>query len=135
MNQYLLDTNICIYIINKKPDAVYQKFKKVNLDNIFISTISEYEIKYGVEKSQKSDHNKKIVTEFLEFLNILPFDSESASIAGTIRNALEKKGQIIGPYDLIIASQALAKDFVLVTNNEKEFKRIKNLKVENWIIK
>ena len=147
MNQYLLDTNICIYIINKKPEEVYQRFKKVNLDNIFISTISEYEIKYGVEKSQKSDHNKKIVNvfqlsyfltsfnEFLGFLNILPFDSESASIAGSIRNTLEKKGQIIGPYDLLIASQALAKDIVLVTNNEKEFKRIKNLKVENWIIK
>jgi tRNA(fMet)-specific endonuclease VapC len=135
MNQYLLDTNICIYIINKKPEAVYQRFKKVSLDNIFISTISEYEIKYGVEKSQKSDHNKKVVNEFLGFLNILPFDSESASIAGSIRNTLEKKGQIIGPYDLLIASQALAKDFVLVTNNEKEFKRIKNLKVENWIIK
>ena len=135
MNQYLLDTNICIYIINKKPEEVYQRFKKVNLDNIFISTISEYEIKYGVEKSQKSDNNKKIVNEFLGFLNILPFDSESASIAGSIRNTLEKKGQIIGPYDLLIASQALAKDIVLVTNNEKEFKRIKNLKVENWIIK
>ena len=135
MNQYLLDTNICIYIINKKPEEVYQRFKKVNLDNIFISTISEYEIKYGVEKSQKSDHNKKIVNEFLGFLNILPFDSESASIAGSIRNTLEKKGQIIGPYDLLIASQALAKDIVLVTNNEKEFKRIKTLKVENWIIK
>jgi tRNA(fMet)-specific endonuclease VapC len=135
MNQYLLDTNICIYIINKKPEAVYQRFKKVSLDNIFISTISEYEIKYGVEKSQKSDHNKKIVNEFLGFLNILPFDSESASIAGSIRNTLEKKGQIIGPYDLLIASQALAKDAILVTNNEKEFKRIKNLKVENWIIK
>jgi tRNA(fMet)-specific endonuclease VapC len=135
LNQYLLDTNICIYIINKKPEEVYQRFKKVSLDNIFISTISEYEIKYGVEKSQKSDHNKKIVNEFLGFLNILPFDSESASIAGSIRNTLEKKGQIIGPYDLLIASQALAKDFVLVTNNEREFKRIKNLKVENWIIK
>jgi tRNA(fMet)-specific endonuclease VapC len=133
MNQYLLDTNICIYIINKKPETVYQKFKKVNLDNIFISAISEFEIKYGVEKSQKSDHNKKILNEFLGFLNILPFDSESASVAGSIRNRLEKKGQVIGPYDLLIASHAIAKDIILVTNNEKEFKRIKELKVENWI--
>ena len=133
MNQYLLDTNICIYIMNKKPEAVYQKFKKVSLDTIFISAISEYEIKYGVEKSQKSDKNKKIVTEFLGFLTILPFDSESTSIAGSIRNTLEKKGQIIGPYDLLIASQALAKNLILITNKEKEFRRIKGLKIENWI--
>ncbi len=135
MNQYLLDTNICIYIMNKKPEAVYQKFKKVNLDNIFISAISEFEIKYGVEKSKKSDQNRKTVLEFLGFLNILPFDSQSTSIAGSLRSTLEKKGQIIGPYDLLIASQALAKDLILITNNEKEFRRIKDLKIENWIHK
>ncbi|MCW7475627.1 type II toxin-antitoxin system tRNA(fMet)-specific endonuclease VapC [Leptospira levettii] len=133
MNQYLLDTNICIYIINQKPESVYQKFKKISLDNIFISAISEFELRYGVEKSQKSEQNQKTLNEFLGFLNIIPFDSESASIAGSIRTKLEKKGEIIGPYDVLIASQAIANDIILVTNNEKEFKRIKELKIENWI--
>ncbi|MCW7494708.1 type II toxin-antitoxin system VapC family toxin [Leptospira sp. 2 VSF19] len=133
MNQYLLDTNTCIYIINKKPENVYQKFKKVSLDNIFISTITEFELKYGVQKSQKPDQNQKTLNEFLGYLNIIPFDSEAASIAGSIRTRLEKKGEIIGPYDLLIASQAIANDIIIVTNNEKEFKRIKELKIENWI--
>lgn len=133
MNQYLLDTNICIYIINQKPQIVYQKFKKVSLDNISISAITEFELKYGVEKSQKSEKNQNTLSEFLGFLNIVPFDSHAASIAGSIRTRLEKKGEIIGPYDLLIASQAIANEMILVTNNEKEFKRIKELKIENWI--
>ncbi len=133
MNQYLLDTNICIYIINQKPERVYQKFKKVSLDNIFISAVTEFELRYGVEKSQKSEQNQKTLNEFFGFLNIIPFHSESATLAGSIRTKLEKKGEIIGPYDLLIASQAIANDLILVTNNEKEFRRIKELKIENWI--
>ncbi|ABZ95752.1 VapC-like nucleic acid-binding protein [Leptospira biflexa serovar Patoc strain 'Patoc 1 (Ames)'] len=133
MNHYLLDTNICIYIINKKPENVYQKFKKISLDNIFISSITEFELRYGVQKSQKADKNQKTLNEFLGYLNVINFDSESASVAGTIRTKLEKKGEIIGPYDLLIASQAIASDIILVTNNEKEYKRIKELKIENWI--
>ncbi|MDF3822414.1 type II toxin-antitoxin system VapC family toxin [Leptospira sp. 96542] len=133
MSQYLLDTNTCIYIINKKPEKVYQKFKKVSLDNIFISTITEFELRYGVQKSQKADQNQKTLNEFLGYLNIIPFDSVAASIAGSVRTRLEKKGEIIGSYDLLIASQAIANDIIIVTNNEKKFKRIKELKIENWI--
>jgi tRNA(fMet)-specific endonuclease VapC len=133
MNQFLLDTNICIYIINQKPESVFKKFKKVSLDNILISSVTEYELRYGVEKSQKSEKNLAILNDFLAYLNIIPFDSLSSSIAASIRCKLEKKGEMIGPYDLLIASQALANDYTLVTNNEREFKRIKDLKIENWI--
>ncbi len=133
MSQYLLDTNICIYIINKRPESVYKKFKKVNLENICISSITDFELRYGVEKSQKLEKNFQILEEFLGYLNILPFDTSDSIIAAAIRNRLEKKGKMIGPYDILIASQAISRDLVLVTNNEKEFKRIKELKIENWL--
>lgn len=133
MNQYLLDTNICIYIINQKPESVYKKFKKVNLDNICISSITEFELRYGVEKSEKSEKNRIILNEFLSYLNIISFESKTSSIAGAIRSKLEMKGEMIGPYDLLIAAQALEGGYTLVTNNEKEFKRIKDLKIDNWI--
>jgi tRNA(fMet)-specific endonuclease VapC len=94
---------------------------------------TEYELRYGVEKSQKSEKNLAILNDFLAYLNIIPFDSLSSSIAASIRCKLEKKGEMIGPYDLLIASQAIANDYTLVTNNEREFKRIKDLKIENWI--
>ncbi len=133
MSQYLLDTNICIYIINKRPESVYKKFKKVNLENIFISSITDFELRYGVEKSQKLEKNFQILEDFLGYLNILSFDTSDSLVAATIRNRLEKKGEMIGPYDILIASQAISRDLVLVTNNEKEFKRIKELKIENWL--
>lgn len=133
MSQYLLDTNICIYIINKRPESVYKKFKKVKLENISISSITDFELRYGVEKSQRSEKNFHILEEFLGYLNILPFDTSDGMVAASIRNRLEKKGEMIGPYDVLIASQAISKDLVFVTNNEKEFKRIKELKIENWL--
>lgn len=133
MSQYLLDTNICIYIINKRPESVYKKFKKVKLENISISSITDFELRYGVEKSQKSEKNFQVLEDFLGYLNVIPFDTSASMIAASLRNRLEKKGEMIGPYDILIASQAIAKDLVLVTNNEKEFKRIKELKIENWL--
>jgi len=132
MSQYLLDTNICIYIINHKPESVYQQFKKVNLENIFISTITEFELFYGVQKSSRPVKNKSALNEFLGYLNIIPFSSESSAIAARIRVDLERQGKPVGPYDLLIASEAINKGFTLVTNNEKEFKQVKGLKVENW---
>jgi tRNA(fMet)-specific endonuclease VapC len=133
VSQYLLDTNICIYIINKRPESVYKKFKKVKLENISISSITDFELRYGVEKSQRSEKNFQILEDFLSYLNIVPFDGSASMIAASLRNRLENKGEMIGPYDILIASQAIAKDLVLVTNNEKEFKRIKELKIENWL--
>ncbi|PJZ49012.1 type II toxin-antitoxin system tRNA(fMet)-specific endonuclease VapC [Leptospira saintgironsiae] len=133
MNKYLLDTNICIYIINQRPDSVYKKFKKVALENIYISSITEFELNFGVEKSLHKEKNRRALADFIGYLNILPFDSNSSEIAAKIRFSLEKLGKPIGPFDLLIASQAISNDHILVTNNEKEFKRIKDLKLENWL--
>ncbi|WP_061250127.1 type II toxin-antitoxin system tRNA(fMet)-specific endonuclease VapC [Leptospira alstonii] len=133
MTQYLLDTNICIYIINQKPDSVYKKFKKIKLENIFISSITEFELKYGVQKSLHFERNLKVLEEFLSYLNILPFVSEDTNKAAKIRVELERVGKPIGPFDLLIASQALSNKLSLVTNNEKEFNRIKDIKIENWV--
>ncbi|MCH1911638.1 type II toxin-antitoxin system tRNA(fMet)-specific endonuclease VapC [Leptospira noguchii] len=133
MTQYLLDTNICIYIINQKPESVYKKFKKIKLENISISSITEFELKYGVQKSLHFEKNLKVLEEFLSYLNILPFVSEDTNKAAKIRVELEKVGKPIGPFDLLIASQALSNRLTLVTNNEKELNRIKDLKIENWL--
>ncbi|MBE7413550.1 MAG: type II toxin-antitoxin system VapC family toxin [Leptospiraceae bacterium] len=81
MNHYLLDTNICIYLINNRPQEVYTKFKKVKLENIHISSVTDFELRYGVQKSSKNNYNSKILDEFLSYLDIIPFDSKAASIA------------------------------------------------------
>ncbi|TGN04017.1 type II toxin-antitoxin system tRNA(fMet)-specific endonuclease VapC [Leptospira dzoumogneensis] len=133
MNKYLLDTNICIYIINRRPDSVYKKFKKAALENIYISSITEFELYFGIEKSLHKEKNRRALADFIGYLNILPFDSNSSTIAAKLRFNLEKSGKSIGPFDLLIASQAISNDHILVTNNEKEFKRIKELKLENWL--
>ncbi|MCG6162063.1 MULTISPECIES: type II toxin-antitoxin system tRNA(fMet)-specific endonuclease VapC [Leptospira] len=133
MIQYLLDTNICIYIINQKPESVYKKFKKIKFENIFISSITEFELKYGVQKSLHSEKNSRVLEDFLSYLNILPFVSEDTNKAAKVRVELEKVGKPIGPFDLLIGSQALSNKLTLVTNNEKEFNRIKDLKIENWL--
>ncbi|EMJ60789.1 PIN domain protein [Leptospira sp. P2653] len=129
----MLDTNICIYIINQKPESVYKKFKKIKLENIFISSITEFELKYGVQKSLHFERNLKVLEEFLSYLNILPFVSEDTNKAAKVRVELERVGKPIGPFDLLIASQALSNKLTLVTNNEKEFTRIKEIKIENWL--
>ncbi|TGK08797.1 type II toxin-antitoxin system VapC family toxin [Leptospira fletcheri] len=133
MTKVLLDTNICIYIINKRPDSVYKKFKKIELENIYISSITEFELRYGVQKSRFFEKNKKALDDFLNYLNILSYGREETEISARIRSELEKSGNPIGPYDLLIASQAVSNGYILVTNNEKEFKKIRGLKIENWI--
>ncbi|TGK06646.1 type II toxin-antitoxin system VapC family toxin [Leptospira semungkisensis] len=133
MSKYLLDTNICIYIINQRPPVVQEKFKKITLENIYISSVTEFELHYGIQKSHKKEQNTKVLSEFLSYLNLLPYGSREAQISARIRFQLEKQGKPIGPFDLLIASQAIANDCILVTNNEKEFKRIKELKTENWV--
>lgn len=131
--KYLLDTNMCIYIIKKKPPQVFDKFKILNPADVGISSITLAELEYGVYKSQKQQQNQLALNQFLLPLEIIAFDEKSTEIYGKIRTELEKKGKIIGAMDLLIASQALALDLTLVTNNIKEYSRITNLKIENWI--
>ena len=133
MIKYLIDTNICIYIMNKRPTGIIHKFKRFDVGEICVSTITVSELQYGVSKSKNRRLNKQRIEEFLSPLEILPYDEIAASIYGDIRIQLEKRGEPIGPLDLLIAAHALSKNLVLISNNEKEFKRVKNLKVENWV--
>jgi tRNA(fMet)-specific endonuclease VapC len=131
--KYLIDTNICIYIMNNRPTDVIQKFKKVHLGEIGVSTITISELQYGVAKSQRRTRNQIRLNEFIAPLETLPYDRAAAKTYGAIRYQLEKSGQPIGPLDLLIAAQAMSQNLIIVTNNDKEFVRIRKLKVENWV--
>ena len=130
--KYLLDTNICIYIINQRPAEVIQRFRQYAVGDIGISSITASELAYGVEKSASS-RNKNALSLFLAPLSILPFDENCIWQYGQLRSELERKGNIIGPLDQLIAAHALSLNIPLVTNNLKEFKRIPNLQLENWV--
>ena len=130
--KYLIETNICIFIMNKRPPAVIRKFKRFELGEIGISTITVSELQYGVAKSNHRKKNADRLEEFLAPLEIIPYDQPAANVYGDIRFQLEKRGEPIGPLDLLIAAHAVSRDLIIITNNDKEFKRIKSLKVENW---
>jgi tRNA(fMet)-specific endonuclease VapC len=130
--KYLIDTNICIYIMNKKPDDVIQRFKQIKMGEIGISTITISELQYGISKSKQRKKNKIRLNEFISPLEILPYDESAAKTYGDIRYELEKAEEPIGPLDVLIAAHAVSRNLTIVTNNDKEFKRIKKLKVENW---
>lgn len=134
---YLLDTNICIYIIKKSPEQVLKKLELINKSEakkkIFLSSITVSELYYGVEKSSQFEKNLEALKGFLTPFDIVDFDHESAEVFGKVRSELERNGLIIGPYDLQIASIAIANGLTLVTNNTKEFNRVDGLKLENWV--
>ena len=119
--------------MNKRPIGIIQKFKLFDVGEIAVSAITVSELQYGASKSKNQRSNKQRIDEFLSPLEILPYDEIAASIYGDIRLQLEKCGDTIGPLDLLIAAHALSRNLVLISNNEKEFKRVKSLKVENWI--
>jgi tRNA(fMet)-specific endonuclease VapC len=134
---YLLDTNICIYIIKKSPEKVIKKLESIPNDEgkneIYLSSVTVSDLFYGVEKSSQLEKNFEALKGFLTPFQIINFDHESAEVFGRVRSDLERKGTVIGPYDLQIASIAIAHDLVLVTNNIKEFKRVDGLNLENWV--
>ncbi len=130
--KYLIDTNICIYILNKRPLNVIRKFKQFEPGEIGISTITVSELQYGVAKSKHRELNQLRLDDFLTPIEVLEYDQNAAREYGDIRFGLEKAGRPIGPLDLLMAAQAKSRKLILVTNNEKEFNRIKDLRVENW---
>lgn len=130
--KYILDTNICIYIIKKKPIEVFEKFRILPLGSIGISSITLAELLFGVNKSTQSDKNRSALNQFLIPLDILDFDMAAALAYGEIRMNLESKGTPIGALDTLIGAHVKSRNLILVTNNEKEFNRIEGLKIENW---
>jgi tRNA(fMet)-specific endonuclease VapC len=130
--KYMLDTNICIYIIKKQPAHVLNTLRKKSISDICISSITLVELEYGVQKSGRKEQNTIALAEFLAPLDIISFDENAALESGKIRTFLEMKGNLIGGYDLLIGAHCITLDLILVTNNLKEFQRIPELKVENW---
>ena len=131
--KYMLDTNICIYIIKKKPEKILKTFNSLNVGDVCISSITFAEMQYGIFKSQHREKNTIALINFLAPIEIMPFSNNSAVCYGEIRADLEIRGQIIGAYDLLIAAHALSENLTLITNNVKEFSKIKGLSVLNWL--
>ncbi len=133
MNQYLLDTNICIYLIKKSPPEVFERFKKIRLNQLHIPTVTVFELYYGIEKNNSHQRNLLALEKFIEPLSIVDFDLSAAKKAAHIRNQLRILGTPIGPYDIQIAAIALSLHMVLLTNNIDEFERVDGLRLENWV--
>lgn len=130
--KYMLDTNICIYVIKNKPPQVLTKFQEHLKDGLCISAITLAELEYGVEKSMYPEKNAVALMQFLSVLDILPFDNLAAVEYGKICADLQKRGVPIGTMDMLIAGHARSEGIVLVTNNVREFERVPELKLENW---
>jgi len=132
MLKYLLDTNIVIYVLKRRPKEVLNVFN-ANASRMAISSITLSELMYGAEKSLNTDKNLEAVEEFVSHLEVLPYDAKASQHYGQIKAALEKKGQIIGENDIHIAAHAISHGLILVSNNVREFKRVPNLALENWV--
>lgn len=130
---FMLDTDICIYTIKRKPLSVLKRLEMLQSGMVFISSITFAELMNGAKKSKFVDDNIRRLNALSEIIDVLPFDKDAAVAYGDIRFDLEKRGIIIGSNDLLIASHALSRSLTLVTNNVKEFSRVKGLNIENWV--
>ena len=130
---YLLDTDTCIYVLNKQPPQVAKKFRTIKAENIALSSVTLAELYYGAEKSRLGERNKRALAQFVMALNKADFTSEAAQTYAGLRVYLERSGTPIGPLDTLIAAHALSLEATLVTNNVREFSRVPNLNLENWI--
>ena len=133
--KYLFDTNICIYLINKKFEYLIDRVEKYGIENIGISSITIAELEYGIAKSSSphKEENRVALLEFLLPFKFIDFNQNDAYEYGRIRQDLQSQGKIIGNMDILIGSQAVSRELILVTNNVKEFKRIEHLEIENWV--
>ena len=129
----MLDTNICMYIIKNKPRSVIEQFKKYEIGDLALSSITVSELYYGAYKSEYKEKNLLALEHFLQPFNIVEYDLKSAIEYGDIRASLERQGKVIGGLDMQIAAHARSLDMTLVTNNTKEFMRVENLVIDNWV--
>jgi tRNA(fMet)-specific endonuclease VapC len=129
----MLDTNICIYIIKKKPPQVLERLRSLDISDVSISSVTLAELEHGVAKSLRPRENADALAAFIAPLDILPFNEAAAACYGSIRADLERMGSPIGSLDMLIAAHALSLGLTLVTNNDREVSRVIGLRVENWV--
>jgi tRNA(fMet)-specific endonuclease VapC len=129
---YLLDTNICIFAINKRPANLLGILKEKSEQRIYISSLTIAELEYGVENSTQVENNRIALLKFISIFTVLDFDDADAIHYGRLKAKLKKEGKIIGPIDMSLAAQALSKNLILVTNNVNEFARVEGLIIEDW---
>ena len=130
---YLLDTNTCIYFMKDIYPSLTEKIMSLSPEEICISSVTVFELEYGAAKSNWGDRTRHKLAIFLSPFTILPFDTDDAVEAGRIRGDLKQKGTPIGPYDVQIAGQGLAKDLIVVTHNAAEFSPVSGLRLEDWV--
>jgi tRNA(fMet)-specific endonuclease VapC len=130
--RYMLDTNICIYLRQNRPPEVTARFRQMQHGDAVLSVITYGELLYGAERSQQRSHALESLSRLISLLPVLPLPGEAAAFYGEIRGALEVRGERIGGNDLWIAAHAKSAGLTLVTNNEREFKRVPGLKLQNW---
>jgi tRNA(fMet)-specific endonuclease VapC len=131
--RYLLDTNICIYIAKYNPPRVREHFVQHRASELAMSVITLGELRFGAEKSHAKEKALHVIQELADLMIVEPLPETAAEHYGQIRAELQQKGQMIGNNDLWLAAHARSQGWVLVTNNEKEFVRVKGLVVENWV--
>ena len=131
---YMLDTNICIFLINSKSPELARKITDIPFDEVCVSTITQSELEYGVSKSQNKKKNAQALVKFLSTVTVLDYDTKAAEVYGEIRADLERKGQVIGQLDMLIAAHAKSEELVIVTNNVREFGRVDGLVLEDWTV-
>lgn len=130
---YLLDTDICVYLLNERNSTLTARFRGVTPAELATSIINVAELRYGMAHSQRPVENARRLEALLSPFTIVPFDDLAAFRHGELKQALASRGTLIGPKDLLIAATALANDAILVTNNTHEFSRIAGLRTENWL--
>jgi tRNA(fMet)-specific endonuclease VapC len=131
--RYMLDTNICIFVMKGLGAALESRFD-AEADRLCISAITLAELIHGVEKSAARDRNRRALEAFVARLSVLDFDSGAAAAYGALRSDLERRGSVIGPYDMMIAAHASSLDLAIVTNNRREFDRVRGPVVEDWSV-
>jgi len=131
--KWMLDTNICIAIIRRRPEAALRRLRGKAIGQVGISSLTLAELQYGAARSREPAAARDALVEFVLALEVAPFDDAAAAIYGEVRAQLESRGQPIGPIDTLIAAHALTLEAVLVTNNLREFRRVRGLVVEDWL--
>ena len=132
MKRYMLDTDMCSYIIRERPESVRQRFKTLAMEQLCVSVVTYAELIYGVERSSSKRVNRPVIEDFVRHLDVMDWDTEAADQYGVIRAKLEAAGTLIGAMDMMIAAHAKSIKAVLVTNNQKHFNKVRGLKIDNW---